>query len=439
MFENLIGQPALEQIREDLLQSRLAPSMLFWGPPASGKGTAALELARVLSCEATGRQYGEWNCGCPACTRYRLLLHPDLLMLGKRNFRMEIAAAGAALGRDWASASALMLFIRSVRKLMGRFSPVLMEDDSKLSRLNPLLLSLEETLEDIVSAAPGGREKIRDSIIEDSGRLEDEGLSDQVPVAQIRKASWWSRLAPQGKRKFLLIENAGRMQEGARNSLLKILEEPPERLSILLCSSSRETIMPTLLSRLRPYRFFQRDDEAEAEVLRRVFRVKDGGNAGGLSGYLESFLPVSDEGLRFLACFFIASLARKAALSRRRASSTLPEPLISLGKYTAPRAEASGLKAVSDNGTIIRTVLDKTGNFSEAELFSRFLEALLSQVSACFRETLREEALSPAAWLDLWRRKTADADSALKIWNLQVPLVLERLCTELAGGMVTLS
>jgi DNA polymerase-3 subunit gamma/tau len=439
MFENLIGQPALKQIREDVLRSRLAPSMLFWGPPASGKGTAALELARVLSCEAAGRHYGEWNCGCPACTRYRLLLHPDLLMLGRRNFRMEIAASGAALGRDPLSASALTLFIRSVRKLMGRFSPALMEDDPKLSKLNPLLLSLEEMLEDIVSAAPEEREKIRDSIIKDSGKLEDEGLASQVPVAQIRKASWWSRLAPQGKRKFLLIENAGRMQDGARNSLLKILEEPPENLSILLCSGSREAILPTLLSRLRPYRFFQRDEAAEAEVLRRVFRLGEGGNTGGLGGYLESFTTVNDEGFRLLACFFIASLARKTALSLKRASSTLPEPLVSLGKYAASRAEASGLKAAQDNGTIIRTVLDRAGNFSEAELFSRFLETLLAQVSACFRESMSEGAAAPAAWLDLWRRKTGDAASALKIWNLQAPLVLERLCAELAGGMAALS
>ena len=49
MFDNIIEQGAVLQLQDDFHAHRLAPSMLFYGPPESGKGSAALELARVLS------------------------------------------------------------------------------------------------------------------------------------------------------------------------------------------------------------------------------------------------------------------------------------------------------------------------------------------------------------------------------------------------------
>ena len=54
MFENVLGQSASLQLTSDVEAGRLAQSMLFEGPQASGKGTAALELGRVVSCEAEG-------------------------------------------------------------------------------------------------------------------------------------------------------------------------------------------------------------------------------------------------------------------------------------------------------------------------------------------------------------------------------------------------
>ena len=55
MFENLLYQPASQQLAEDIRQGSLPNALLFVGPPASGKLTCALELARVLACTATPR------------------------------------------------------------------------------------------------------------------------------------------------------------------------------------------------------------------------------------------------------------------------------------------------------------------------------------------------------------------------------------------------
>ncbi|MDR1239959.1 MAG: DNA polymerase III [Treponema sp.] len=444
MFENLLGQRAADQIREDMSAGRLAPSMLFFGPPASGKGTAALELARALSCEAAGPGNGPdaapWNCGCPACAAHRQLAHIDLLVLGSRPFAPEISAARAAFLREPGSAAVSMLFIRSVRKLLIRFSPVLLEDDPKSGKLNPLLAALEEGLGDLELTVQGGTgeaEKISAAIMKSAFKLEAEGIGDHIPIGQIRRAAYWSHLAPAGRRKTLLIENADRMQDGARNSLLKILEEPPETLSIILTAPRREAILPTLLSRLRPYRFLRRDAAIEGEVIRRVFRdalPERAGEAAGLIGaYLDSFLPLPDEKLYPLAAYFIAALARISAHTlRRQRIAALPEELLLLGTHCAPIAEGAGLARPEDIREILARILSETGSF-EARSFPRFLNAALSLVS----EALRGGYGKPGfiAYIEIWRKYAREADAAAGVWNQNPALALERLFSGLRSAM----
>ncbi|MCL2175342.1 MAG: DNA polymerase III, partial [Treponema sp.] len=76
MFENIIAQSAADQLGDDIDSGRIAPSMLFYGPSESGKGSSALELSRVLSCE----EDAGWKCACASCERHRYLLHDDLLI-----------------------------------------------------------------------------------------------------------------------------------------------------------------------------------------------------------------------------------------------------------------------------------------------------------------------------------------------------------------------
>jgi len=273
MFENIIGQEAVLQLCDDILSARNAPSMLFFGPGESGKGSAALEFSRVMSCE----ENAAWKCPCSSCERHRYLLHDDLLILGNRSFSAEIAASGAAFIRNYNVLSAKILFFRSLRKLQIRFSPVLAEDDTKAGKITSVLQSFDEKLNEFWTTNPekydkSGLEKLYISLIKEALILEKDGLNSNIPINHIRSASWWCRHAPNGKRKTLIIENADKMREESRAALLKLLEEPPPSVSIVLTSQRREAIMPTILSRLRPYRFFKRDIEREKEVIRLVFR-----------------------------------------------------------------------------------------------------------------------------------------------------------------------
>jgi DNA polymerase-3 subunit gamma/tau len=398
--------------------------MLFTGPPASGKGTAALELARVLSCG----EHGAWNCPCGSCAMHRYLIHQDLLLLGPRRFSAETAAAGAGLLREPESPAALILFVRSVRKLLARFSPVLWEDDPALGKLTPLIQSMEDEL-DALSRGEGKKEDAISSLVKSSLKLENDGIGETIPIAHIRRAAFWSRFAASGKMKFILIENADRMQEGARNSLLKILEEPPERVSIVLTTAVRGAILPTIQSRLRPYRFVRRDPAAEAEVVRRIFRGVPAG--GGLAGFLDSFLPLPDEKLLPLAALFTASIARLAAADLRRRKAEPPLPLSALGKYAA----AASPDSPGDIRGSVTALIDATGNF-EGRSFTRFLAALLDTVSA----SARESAADPE-WIackEIWREASRGAAEAVGIWNQTPALALERMALELRGSMARL-
>ena len=471
MFENVLGQGASLQLIEDIKAGYLARSMLFYGPPASGKGSAALELSRVISCG----ENAAWACQCPACSRHRYLLHPDLLCLGPRSFSAEITASAKAFLRetlnqekDSVSAgtktgAARILFIRSARKLLARFNPLLWEDEPKAGKIFPLVNSLEDSLDELISAAAetaiaskaGASEnqnalsKLVDSIIKDSYKLESEGIAEIIPIGQLRRAAAWSHLAPSGKGKFLIIENADRMQDEARNSLLKILEEPPESLHCVLTTSRQGNLLPTIVSRLRPYRFYQRDAAVEKDVIRRVFRTEAAeAEFTSINGYLDSFLPVPGNVLEGLAAFFAASVAYKEVLLCKKQGKSLPQAAVLLGKYSAPKAEAAGLgRPLGDAGELVPKIIEKAGSFEIRSLFSRFLANVLEQVSGSLKCV---EINSSAARIDSssilpspdynerWKKCINWAGLAALTYKLRPAQVLEKLFTDLSREMTDL-
>jgi DNA polymerase-3 subunit gamma/tau len=451
--------------------------MLFGGKPASGKGTAALETARVLSCLNTGmtentlmpQQLFPFNCSCSSCTRHRLLVHPDLLQLGSRPFIAEISAFFAAFRRENGKGGVRILFIRSIRKLLARFSPILWEDDSRLSKISPFVAALEEALDEFeYLEACEDEEKLRksgESLIKHSLKLESEGLREYIPVSHIRRAAYWTRIGPLGRRKILIIENADRMLDEARNSLLKILEEPPERVSIILTSSREEALLPTILSRLRPYRFNPRTEEEETEVLRRVFRDTAAGEESGKNGdprraggritaYLESFLPVPPEKMYPLAAYFAAGAAQSAAITLRKRNLAIPDSVVRLGKFTVPLAEKTGLGRPPPliHETLVK-VLKEADNFESRSLFGFFLDSLLTLSSQSQRKEAGIEtdpgersfsfSLS-IPFLDAWRKAAAEAGEAVLVYNQSPALALDRLGWEFiqvmtGGGSALLS
>lgn len=277
MFENILSQTeVVDRLIQDLLGRTLPPSLLFVGPPYSGKLSTALELARVLSCEE-GR--GEWNCSCKSCEAHRLLLAPNAVLLGGRYFTAEAAACCDTLSRTQ-SISGRYLFARSVRKLTRRFDAFLWEgEESRLSRINTLLSRLEELVFELGpngSPLPPADElnKRLEEAVTLVRKVEDSISVLSVPVGMVRRVAAWAHLTGTETTKVIILENADRLLDASRNALLKLLEEPPSSVYLILTTSRRNAIIPTILSRVRTYTFQPRIGLSAQEVLERIFKVE---------------------------------------------------------------------------------------------------------------------------------------------------------------------
>lgn len=318
MFENILHQNAADLLRSDILAGTLPGAILLAGPEAAGKLSCALETARVLSCTAQTR--GRWSCQCRSCRRHRSLVPSNMLIVGARDCMTEIRAAKAvflaSVGNPSYAEATRFLFVRSVRKLTLRFEQVLWEDDDKLPKFSPALTQLNELLEEL----DAGRQLPEQARLEKKcarleelcAKLEDGFLYDALPVAQVRRASEWARMTSAEGKKILIVENADRMQESARNAMLKILEEPPADMLFILSACRRGAVMQTILSRVRTYTFTERTAEQQAQVVERVFHNVAGNGSSaegmGIKELLRTFLPVPQSAVHAAADSFFSSL-----------------------------------------------------------------------------------------------------------------------------------
>ncbi|HTP58174.1 MAG TPA: hypothetical protein VMM82_04600 [Spirochaetia bacterium] len=310
MFENIIGQHgAVETLRSELAKGNFPRSALFFGPPYSGKLSAALEAARVLTCQ---QGTGEWTCECASCRSQKELLHPHTVLLGSRYWDVEIAACADSLQRNRRPASQY-LFLRSVRKLSRRFDTVVWEaEELRVKAAQEKVASLEEML---LPLEPGrelpSEKKLSDlleEVISTCAQLAAMGRGESISVGQIRKLASWAHVTAGESKKVAILENVDRMQDSARNALLKLLEEPPESVHIIALSTRRAAIIPTILSRLRPYAFEQRGPEEESDVLGRIFR-EEPGHFDGLRPFFLAWKEINPEKLRQLSRRFLETVA----------------------------------------------------------------------------------------------------------------------------------
>ena len=79
--------------------------------------------------------------------------------------------------------------------------------------------------------------------------------TDSISIDDIRALH--SRLMETGTSRYrvCIIRNVERMQDAAANAFLKILEEPPEGLVFILTTQSKQSLLPTIVSRTRSMAF----------------------------------------------------------------------------------------------------------------------------------------------------------------------------------------
>jgi DNA polymerase III subunit gamma/tau len=294
VFENILDQQhVVARLEEDIRNTRIPSSMLFFGPAYSGKISTALELARSLGCT----REAEWSCSCGDCRKHRSLTHPDLVMTGPRYFLQELDAGAEVLRRTQKS-FARYLLIRSARKLTRRFDPWLWEgEESKVRKVRSSLDAIEESLDELDPAGVELPQKRIEALIAtvtgEAARIVAGVNLSHIPISTVRNISAWAHTTGRGRGKTIILESAETMLDSARNALLKILEEPPEGVHLILTTPKRGALLPTIISRVRSYAFHERSSEGEREVLNRIFR-EPSGEYSSLRDYFLGFdLPAA--------------------------------------------------------------------------------------------------------------------------------------------------
>ena len=192
-FQDFLGNSAtVTHLREAIRAERFPRSLILAGPKGAGKYTLALMLAKAVNCLQPTQSDGLPDfCGvCRNCTR----------IAGSANLDDLVAEAVAA--RD-----------------------DLRETDKKDTRI------LIQTHPDVLIVPPDPPQLL-------------------IKLGQVRQVIHVAYYRPpvESNRSFSIFTSSAFMKEAA-NSLLKVLEEPPDHTSLILLTENPQELLPTIRSR----------------------------------------------------------------------------------------------------------------------------------------------------------------------------------------------
>jgi DNA polymerase-3 subunit gamma/tau len=415
VFENLLFQDrAKEQLTSMIAGEKVPPALLFTGPEGSGKLTAALECARVLSCEKEGL----WNCECGQCNRHRSLSHPDLLLFGPRNLPQEPSVTAEYFMHS-PNLTSYYAFVRSIRKLLKHFDPVLWAgEEARLSKAIASIESLEEQLQEIQTLVSRSKIQTLDTIVnrvvETASSLE-AFVPDGIPIFMVRNMAAWAVIAPVGKRKTVILQNADTANESTRNAMLKILEEPPETVRFILTSSRRAAVIATILSRSRLISFEPRTSAQAQHIVSRLFRSQE--KVENISEFFHKNSPfppdkAEDEASLFVGALLDRAMGKDAAMTGDRASNL------------ARRARDQKGSALE----VLRAVAEQTGSFGSkntkfSNSFFVFMRAVAQQLASIAADPTSSVAL--IMYVDRLTSKLREMGVQYRSFNRSPELLLE--------------
>ena len=192
-FQQFLGNAAtVRHLREAVRAGRFPHSMILAGPRGAGKYTLALMLAQAVNCSDLQESDGLPDfCGrCSNCTRIAASANLDALVAEAVEAREDLR-----------------------------------ETDKRETRI------LVQTHPDILVIPP------------DPPQL-------MIKLGQVRQAIHVAYYRPpvEARRAFTIFTSSAFMKEAA-NSLLKLLEEPPDHTTLMLLTENPQELLPTIRSR----------------------------------------------------------------------------------------------------------------------------------------------------------------------------------------------
>jgi DNA polymerase-3 subunit delta' len=243
----------------------------------------------------------------------------------------------------------------------------------------------------VLDFAPEGQQHVVDAV-----------RSEWIPTA--------TRTMTEGRRKVLRIVAADRMNEGAQNAFLKVLEEPPPSVVWILDVEEEGALLDTIVSRCRRVDFLPWTPEALA-TLAATLRIPDDQRAALVRAAMGSPDRLRDLADPELARARWDHLAIVDQLAERGPGAVVPmaKELVAWAKSRSKAlksvhaAEMEGLEAAYgvDNGQGwppgVRARLTKRFERLERQEQRRALDMLLGDVASYLRDLLAVTAGAPEA------------------------------------------
>ena len=261
-----------EEIERALENGMLPQSILFSGPRGSSRLTGALDLSFHLTGEDDKRES---------------LRSARIMYISSRNMQMEANAAISLFMRQ-RNARSRDFLIQAIRKGLLQYhssiAPIydskkssvkLKDDEGRGGTLFSNADALDALLIEFETADPGSDRAF--SIADDIRKRTPQDfftLGKKTPGATIDEIRGIQDWLEEGiEEKCVIIENPEDFTEGAKNSMLKMLEEPPMHSHLILLSVHPSRILPTILSRVRHFRFPELPEAVVSSFIGEVFSI----------------------------------------------------------------------------------------------------------------------------------------------------------------------
>ncbi len=129
----------------------------------------------------------------------------------------------------------------------------------------------------ILAGSNPGLALVTRSVNEKTDRMRDEIVVDDIR----RLSRFFGLSSADGGRRVVIVDAADEMNVSAANALLKMLEEPPARTTLLLISHRPSRLLPTIRSRCRTLRLGPLDSaDMQAALVQTGIALPDGPDQG---------------------------------------------------------------------------------------------------------------------------------------------------------------
>jgi DNA polymerase-3 subunit delta' len=216
LFKQVIGHTEIKKkLIRTIREEHVSHAQMFLGPEGCGNLPLAMAYAQYLSCSDKKE---DDSCGvCPSCNKYQKLIHPDLHFV----FPVPNIASKTTISAD----------------VMDKWRDFVLQ--SPYFNTNQWYRYV------------GAENK--------QGMIHKEEGKEIIKILNLKTY--------ESEFKVMLIWRPETLNHFAANTILKILEEPPEKTLFLLVSESTEGILPTILSRTQIIKIPGIDNESMKKVL----------------------------------------------------------------------------------------------------------------------------------------------------------------------------